>query len=92
MATDLAEWLVRQGVPFREAHHQVGSLVGYCARSNKALDKVSLDEMRQCIPNATEECLLIFNPDHSIAARKAMGGTALENVESQIAYWQNELA
>ena len=92
MATDLAEWLVRQGVPFREAHHQVGSLVGYCARSNKALDKVSLDEMRQCIPCATDECLLIFNPDHSISARKAMGGTALENVESQIAYWQNELA
>ncbi len=92
MATDLAEWLVCRGVPFREAHHQVGSLVGYCARSGKELNAVTLDEMKACIPEANEECLAIFDPEHSVSARKAAGGTAPENVTAQIKYWRDALA
>ena len=92
MATDLAEWLVVHGVPFREAHHQVGRFVALCNEKGIALDEATLAQMREAVPEATEECLAIFNPEHSVAARKAKGGTAHENVLSQIAYWKEQLA
>lgn len=92
MATDLAEWLVRHGVPFRDAHHQVGRFVGYCAAKGIALDKASLEQMRESIPAATEECLGIFDAAHSVAARTPIGGTAPENVKAQIAFWKDRLA
>ena len=91
MATDLAEWLVRQGVPFRDAHRQVGKFVGYCAANGIALDKASLEQMRESIPAATEECLKIFDAAHSVAARKAIGGTAPDNVKAQLEYWRDKL-
>ena len=92
MATDLAEWLVVHGVPFREAHHQVGRFVALCNEKGIALDEATLAQMREAVPEATEECLAIFNPEHSVAARKAKGGTAHENVLSQIADWKEQLA
>ncbi len=92
MATDLAEWLVRHGVPFRDAHRQVGRFVGYCATKGIALDKASLDEMRECIPAATKECLAIFDAAHSVSARTPIGGTAPANVMAQIEFWKGELA
>ncbi|MBR0460106.1 MAG: argininosuccinate lyase [Victivallales bacterium] len=91
MATDLAEWLVRQGIPFREAHHQVGRYVALCQSKNLALDQASLEDMKSCIPTATQECFALFQPAHSIAARRAIGGTAPENVQNQIAFWKNRL-
>lgn len=52
MATDLAEWLVKNKVPFRQAHHRVGHLVAFCREHEKTLDKVSLEEMKSVIPEA----------------------------------------
>ncbi len=91
MATDLAEWLVRHGVPFRDAHRQVGRFVGFCAANGIALDKATLAQMRESIPTAQEECLAIFDAAHSVAARKAIGGTSSENVKAQIEYWKKLL-
>ena len=92
MATDLAEWLVRHGVPFRDAHRQVGRFVGFCAANGIALDKATLAQMRESIPTAQDECLAIFDAAHSVAARKAIGGTASENVKAQIEYWKGRFA
>ena len=91
-ATDLAEWLVRQGVPFRDAHHQVGAFVGWCAAHGKELDQATLDEMRQSIPTATEECLGLFRPEASANARDLTGGTALRQVRTQTDFWKQQLA
>lgn len=91
-ATDLAEWLVRQGVPFRDAHHQVGAFVGWCAAHGKELDQATLDEMRQSIPTATEECLGLFRPEASANARDLIGGTALRQVRTQTDFWKQQLA
>lgn len=91
-ATDLAEWLVRQGVPFRDAHHQVGAFVGWCAAHGKELDQATLDEMRQSIPTATEECLGLFRPEASANARDLIGGTALRQVRAQTDFWKQQLA
>jgi len=52
MATDLAEWLVKNGVPFRTAHHRVGSLVGFSKEKGIPLDKITLEQMIEIIPEA----------------------------------------
>lgn len=92
MATDLAEALVRQGVPFREAHHQVGRFVGECARNGRQLNQATLEQMRQCIPTATEDFLRIFDPRRSVTARDLTGGTAPHQVRLQIERWKQLLA
>jgi argininosuccinate lyase len=91
MATDLAEALVRQGVPFREAHHQVGRFVGECARAGKLLSDATLAEMQKSIPSATEEFLKIFDAHRSTAARDITGGTAPSQVQRQLKYWHEKL-
>ncbi len=92
MATDLAEKLVELGVPFRDAHHRVGAFVKYCREHGKALDAVPLEEMRQTIPEATEEFLSLFVPENSVAKRDITGGTGYKQVRRQLDFWRHELA
>ena len=92
MATDLAEALVGLGVPFRTAHHRVGSLVKYCKEKGKMLDEISLEEMRITIPEATGEFPGMFDPRASVAKRKLTGGTGFEPVAAQIKFWQEKLS
>jgi argininosuccinate lyase len=91
MATDLAEWLVKQGLPFRDAHHQVGRFVGFCQQKGIALNQASLEDMRQFLPLANEDCLALFDCQRSVASRNILGGTAPQQVASQIAFWKEEL-
>ncbi len=92
MATDLAEWLVLQGVPFRDAHHQVGRLVGYCRERGVELNEVSLAQMRESIPEASTECLELFEPEKSVRARDLTGGVAPVQVQRQLEFWRGKLA
>ncbi len=91
MATDLAEWLVLQGVPFRTAHRQVGRFVRFCAELGIALDQATLEQMREIIPAATGECVQLFSAGKSVAARNLIGGTAPEQVRNQLRFWREEL-
>lgn len=91
MATDLAEALVRKGVPFRHAHHKVGALVKYCAENGKKMNKLSLEEMQTVIPEADESMLKLFSPVSAVTLRKSYGGTGYEQVASQIAFWTAKL-
>ena len=92
MATDLAEWLVKQGLPFRQAHHRVGSLVGYCNKNNVKLDELTLRQMQETVPEAKEECLSLWKPESSVRLRKIVGGTAPEQVSSQVRRWKERLS
>lgn len=92
MATDLAEKLVELGVPFRNAHHRVGSFVKWCKDHDKALDETSLEEMRETIPEATKEFLKLFSPENSVAKREITGATGPQEVAKQIAFWKKQLA
>ena len=92
MATDLAEALVGLGVPFRTAHHRVGSFVKYCKEKGKQLDEVTLEEMRITIPEATAEFPEMFDPRASVAKRNLTGGTGFEAVAAQLRFWQERLA
>ena len=91
MATDLAEKLVELGVPFRTAHHRVGSFVKYCKEKGKALDEVTLSEMQETIPEATPEFLTLFDPEESVAKRNITGGTGFAQVARQLEFWKKNL-
>ncbi len=91
MATDIAEALVRKGVPFRNAHHRVGAFVGWCAANGKALDAASLEEMRISIPEADESFLKLFSPFSAVSGRDVFGGTGFKQVESQLEFWKGRL-
>ena len=84
MATDLADYLVEKGVPFREAHALVGQAVQTAAQNHKGLDQLSASEY-QAIHTAFEnDVYAVFDPVESIARRSALGGTAPEAVKEQI--------
>ena len=92
MATDIAEKLVELGVPFRSAHHRVGAFVKYCREHGKALNEVTLDEMRETIPEATPEFLTLFDPVASVGKRNITGGTGFDQVAKQLEKKKKTLA
>ena len=84
LATDVAEYLVMKGVPFREAHLQVGKLVGWCIENNLAFDELTLSQWREHIPEADEDLLKILSPRESVRRRNVFGATGFEQVKRQI--------
>lgn len=88
MATDLAEALVKDGMPFRNAHHRVGALVKWCSENAKNLDELSLDDMKHAIPEAKEDYLSLFAPEKSVAAREMSGATGPREVRSRLKEWR----
>ncbi len=90
LATDLANYLVRKGVPFRQAHHIVGQIVGYLTSQDRELESITLDELKKFSPLFEEDALSILNPYYVADARKTYGGTAKERVLEQIQYWENQ--
>lgn len=91
MATDLAEKLVEKGVPFRKAHHKVGSLVKWCKENKRNLAELSLSEMKISIPEATADFLKLFSPENSVSKRDIYGATGPEQVKKQITLWMKRL-
>ncbi|MGC8862048.1 MAG: argininosuccinate lyase, partial [Armatimonadota bacterium] len=83
-ATDLAEHLVRQGVPFRSAHEQVGKLVAWCIENGRELSDLTIDEIRRFAPEAAEDIVSQLTVEASVAARSSYGGTAPSEVKRQI--------
>lgn len=79
LATDYADYLTRKGLPFREAHQVVGSLVRYCEEQGKGLPQLSIEELRRFSPLFTEDALAI-RVEGTLEARAAAGGTAPETV------------
>lgn len=85
LATDVAEWLVKQKVPFRDAHEITGKLVSFCEKSNLELDQVSDADLAQISSKLTPEVRQVLTVDGSIRSRTGAGGTALPRVIEQIA-------
>ena len=82
-ATDLADYLVRQGVAFRDAHAVVGRAVRYAAEAGRDLGELSLEELQQFSPAIGEDVHAVLTLDGSVAARDHVGGTAPEQVRAQ---------
>jgi argininosuccinate lyase len=83
-ATDLADYLVRQGLPFRDAHEAVGKAVALGARSGRDLAELSLDELRGFCPLIGPEVFEVLTLEGSLAARNHLGGTAPEQVRQAV--------
>ena len=84
LATDVAELLVKNGVPFREAHEAVGHLVVFCTANGLELHEVSDDELGQVSPHLTPEVRTVLDVRGAIASRRGHGGTAPERVLEQL--------
>jgi argininosuccinate lyase len=85
VATDLADWLVRElGLPFREAHHATGALVAKAAAKGVDLDKLALKDMQSVEPRITRSVYRVLTVEASVAARRSEGGTAPANVRRAI--------
>ncbi|WP_430913054.1 argininosuccinate lyase [Methylobacterium sp. sgz302541] len=92
-ATDLADWLVRElGLPFREAHHVTGRLVGVASAKGVGLEELSLAEMQQAEPRITDAVYAVLGVGNSVASRTSYGGTAPGNVTAQAERWLAALA
>ena len=84
MATDLADYLVKKGIPFREAHEVVGKAVQYAIERGKSLDALSQAEFQAIHPEFSPDVYGIFDPANSLSRRNSSGGTAPKAVEEQI--------
>jgi argininosuccinate lyase len=84
-ATDLADYLVRKGVPFRDAHEIVGKAVRYGVEQGKDLSDMELAELQQFSASIGEDVFAVLTLEGSVAARDHLGGTAPAQVRAQIA-------
>ena len=85
-ATDLADWLASEAqVPFREAHHIAGRAVALAEQSGKALDELTLEELRTVDPRIDGAVLPRLSVEASVASRRSAGGTAPDRVREAIA-------
>ena len=83
-ATDLADYLVRKGIPFRDSHEIVGKSVAFGIAENKDLSDMSLEELRQFSTVIETDVFDVLTLEGSVAARNHIGGTAPEQVRSAV--------
>jgi argininosuccinate lyase len=84
LATDVAEWLVRQGVPFREAHEVAGACVRRCEERGVELWDLTDEELAAVSPALTPQVREVLSVSGAIASRDARGGTAVDRVREQL--------
>lgn len=83
-ATDLADYLVKKGLPFRDAHRVVGEMVFYCIQKNKALDDLTIDEMKSFHALISEDIYQAINIFTCVNERNTIGGPSKRQVEEAI--------
>ena len=92
MATDLADYLVELGIPFREAHALTAQAVRMAFENDKPLDKLTLSELETIHSAFNKGVYQVFDPRVSISRRKDFAGTAPEAVKAQIAIAKQKLS
>jgi argininosuccinate lyase len=91
LATDLADYLARKGLPFRQAHEVVGRIVRRLQETGRDLGELSLEELRAFSDLFDEDALELLSVEGSVASRNVYGGTAPEQVRARIAEARKEL-
>ncbi|KAH9376615.1 hypothetical protein HPB48_005826 [Haemaphysalis longicornis] len=84
LATDVAYYLVRKGVPFRDAHHTAGELVALAEKKNVPMSSLSCAEAKSISELFDEDLAHVWDYEHSVEQYKATGGTSRRSVEAQI--------
>ena len=91
LATELADYLVQQGVPFREAHGLVGRLVQTCIQNKQELVDLSLDDLQRISPRFTKQALTMLTVQGAIDRKAHIGGTSRKQVARQLQLWKKRL-
>ena len=91
LATELADYLVQQGVPFRESHHIVGTLVRECLAKGKDLRGLTQQDLFKASSSFDTKAFRVLTPEAAINQKNIVGGTATVQVTSQIAAWKKAL-
>ena len=91
LATDLADYLVRKGLPFRAAHHAVGALVALAEQRGKLLNQLALDEFRSVEKRFEPDVLGVFDLKRALARREMTGAPGPREVRKQLARWRKLL-
>jgi argininosuccinate lyase len=91
-ATDLADYLVRKGLPFRQAHEVTGAVIRFCIESGRDLPAVRLDELRGFHPDIDEDVYEVIDPRRSVSARDIPGGTAPSRVRRRLREMEQSLS
>ncbi len=90
-ATDLADYLVGKGLPFRSAYHISGQLVAECTRRGCVLETLPLEVYQSFCPEIDAGVYEAVDLGNCVARRKSLGGTSVDNVEAQLAYVREKL-
>jgi len=91
LATELADYLVKRGVPFRESHHIVGSLVRECLIKGKDLRDLTQQDLFKASSSFDSKAFQVLTPEAAINQKNIVGGTATTQVASQIKAWEKAL-
>ncbi len=92
LATDLADYLVERGVPFREAHHAVGAVVKLAEVQGKPLNQLATADVKKCHAAYADDWATVFDLKRAMAKRRGTGMPGPAQVKKQIARWTKTLA
>jgi argininosuccinate lyase len=92
LATDLADYLARKGVPFRQAHEITGEIIRYAEQKDREIFELSISELKRFSPKIEEEALELLNLEGSVTSRKSLSGTSKQNVLKMIKENKKELS
>jgi len=92
LATDLADYLVRQGMAFRPAHHVVGAVVALAEKTGRPLNQLTLAELQTVDKTFGRDALGIFNLKTAMAKRNLTGAPGTKEVSKQLARWREQLS
>lgn len=91
LATDVADWLVLKGIPFREAHHVVGEVVRLCEKRSCRLSDLTLADWTSIHPVFTTEVLPVVRISTALSRKKTIGSPHPDRVKQTIRHWQKLL-
>ena len=92
LATDLADYLVRKGMPFRQAHQVVGAVVALAEKTGKPLNRLSLGELQSVDKTFGRNTLAVFDLKNAMARRNLTGAPGTKEVAKQLARWRKLLS
>ena len=92
LATDLADYLVKKGMPFRHAHHVVGAVVALAEKNGKALNKLTLAELQSVDKTFGRDALNVFDLKTAMSKRNLTGAPGTKEVAKQLMRWREQLS
>jgi len=92
LATDLADYLVKKGMPFRQAHHVVGAVVALAEKTGKRLNQLTLADLQNVDKSFGRDALGVFNLKTAMAKRNLTGAPGTKEVAKQLARWREQLS